>query len=910
VGEKVRLETLLMLSISAARNADYYARLAKAGYYTNAPEEPGKWYGKGAECLGLSGQIQEQDFRRIFEGFHPEDRRRLVQNAGSADRRNAYDLTFTVPKSVSAFWAISDHENRGKIEAIKAEALRRTLDLGSKYVVTRTGRGGEHREPCSLVFALFSHSTSRAEEPNLHTHAVLMNLGVRGDGKTSALDVAEIYRLKMTLGALYRSELARGMKEEFGVRFERVNRSIELLGRDKALCDYWSTRAKEIDHYMKEHGLSGAEAAARACVETRTKKDMETPREEHLKRWVTEAAERGVTAESLLEEMRYAAITTPLHQTPDLRAEIKAAVEERLYAEHSHFTGQKLFQTVAEEAQTSGLSIEEIVSLKEEVEAECKLLYEERNGIRHYTTERTMKLEREYLRNIKELSESTTHHLRASTRKAHLAESLSDEQKLAYLHITGDGQLKFVEGLAGTGKTTFLRHAVRAWKEEGYQTVGAATAAVAAENLSKEAGLDRSGSLAKLFMDYERQGKLDALEEKMKTSWKGHLDELERRGKLSPEKKAELLENQTLKNPLYRAFLDATWKTGSEERTLFNTKPGIDASRIDSKTVMVIDEAAMVGTHDLFQLTEISRTTGAKLVLVGDRGQLQSISPGGAFAGGADRVGKAEVTQIWRQKDEWARNVVYNAAKGSVSDALSKLDEEGKIEFSETQAKAREALIDAWQKEKGESLKETLILTSTVTESENLNRMAQDALLKEGRLNASRPSITSKGSLYFEGDRVMFRKNDRTIGVKNGTFGTIEWISNTGKLTVCLDSGEKRFIDPKSYSEFSLGYASTTHKAQGQTKDKTYILVDDGMIDREMFYVQISRQRRGVKVFVNAEGEGRENAYEAFLKRVSRSNQEVLAHDLERKLREEEKKRVTPHWNHNTGLSQGHSHSR
>lgn len=244
-----------------------------------------------------------------------------------------------------------------------------------------------------------------------------------------------------------------------------------------------------------------------------------------------------------------------------------------------------------------------------------------------------------------------------------------------------------VEGLAGTGKTTFLRQANRAWEKDNYNTIGVALAAVAAENLQKESGIHNSSSLAKFFHDFEKE-----------------------------------------------------------------------ALTVDRKTVIVLDEAAMVGTYDLKKLTDISIQRGAKLVCVGDRNQLQAIDPGGAFAGLADRFGKAELNEIWRQRNdhEWGRKAVYNAAKGAVSISLSQLHDKGKLAFSDTNYEAKKALIEEWAIGK-ESLKETLILTSTTAQADSLNQMAQVVMMKEGKLNMNAPSFKVGEERFFEGDRIIFK---------------------------------------------------------------------------------------------------------------------------------------------------------
>ena len=887
-----------MLSVSGASNSGYYTNLAQVGYYTEAPEKPGQWCGRGADKLKLQGQINPQELTNLFQGFSPDGKSNLTQNAGDPKRRNAYDLTFSAPKSFSVLWAIGKEEDRAKLESIEERAIKTTLDEAQNYIITRTGKAGINREHCELVFAQFPHSTSRAEEPNRHTHCLLMNIGVREDGQTSALDVSDLYRMKMTLGAIYRSELTRMLKEEMLLESERVNRSIELVGRNSELCEHWSSRAKEIDKHMAEHGLSGAEAAAKVCLKTRKTKDMLTPQTEYLKAWSKEAESRGVTYQSLLDDMQQEAQKIAPRDREQQIKEVREKALHRLFSEQSHFTQFKLYQTVAEEAQISGLTLTDIKSIRDDIKQnECKNLHNQKNGVQHYTTKRTYQLEEDFLKNIKKLSDSNSHHINAKTRLSCLTEKFSDEQKLAYLHVTNTGQLKIVEGLAGTGKTTFLRQANEAWLKDDYKTFGVSLSAVAAENLSKEAGIKHSSSLAKFFMEYERQQDFDAQKLEREKSQKDReiqtLHFAESR-ELSRAKTKELLERLTKHSepttPEEHQALEAKGEITHKHRQYLDYAYQIEERRIDDKTVIVLDEAAMVGTQDLKRLTDICQETGAKTVWVGDRAQLQAIDPGGAFGGAADRVGHEELNQIWRQRGdhEWAREAVYNAAKGEVGEALIQLEANGKIEFATTKHEARELLIEAWQQGKTDDLKETLILTSTREEAATLNGLAQEVLISEGKIDPLSQSVESGGMTYYEGDRLMFEKNNRELDVKNGQRGEIEEVTPQGNITVKLDNGEYRHVDPEAYKEFSLAYACTTHKAQGQTVSGTFIMVDDSMIDREAFYVQISRQRDDLQLFVTSEMPAREDAMKEFLSKVGHSNKEVLAHDLAKHLQETE----------------------
>jgi conjugative relaxase-like TrwC/TraI family protein len=276
-------------------------------YYNDSSEAPGKWFGAGAEELGLEGTIDDRGiFKKIFQGFNKQGEK-LVQNAGSNDRRHALDLTFSAPKSFSVLWGIADEEHRKRLELIERKAVESTLEEVADHVFTRRGKGGVVKEKCKIVFALFAHSTSRAEEPQRHTHCLLMNVGVREDGKTSSLETANIYRMKNTLGALYRSELARLLKQEYQLEFERVKNSVELLGRDENLCDFFSSRSKKIEQHLKEYGVADTAAnRERACLFNRESKQKISQRENFI-RWQEQAViQRGVTFDNLLSKMQLA----------------------------------------------------------------------------------------------------------------------------------------------------------------------------------------------------------------------------------------------------------------------------------------------------------------------------------------------------------------------------------------------------------------------------------------------------------------------------------------------------------------------------------------------------------------------------------------------------------------------------
>ena len=171
-------------------HANYYIELAQKDYYTAQGNDAGVWFGGGAEKLGLTGDVDSRAYEHLLWGRSPDGRRDLVQNAGDAHRQTAWDLTFSAPKSVSVLWALGSDDVRGKIETAHRQAVEAALSfLEETTGLTRRGKGGTRMESADLVFALFPHYSSRAFDPQVHTHALLVNLAVRQAILTRCLSV-------------------------------------------------------------------------------------------------------------------------------------------------------------------------------------------------------------------------------------------------------------------------------------------------------------------------------------------------------------------------------------------------------------------------------------------------------------------------------------------------------------------------------------------------------------------------------------------------------------------------------------------------------------------------------------------------------------------------------------------------
>ena len=280
-----------------------------------------------------------------------------------------------------------------------------------------------------------------------------------------------------------------------------------------------------------------------------------------------------------------------------------------------------------------------------------------------------------------------------------------------------------------------------------------------------------------------------------------------------------------------------------------------DHDLLGKHDVLVIDEAGLVGTRQLARVLETAEKAGAKVVLVGDPEQLQAIEAGAAFRGIAAQIGAAEINEVRRQKLDWQKEATQQLATGRTVEALQSYEQAQAIRAAPTREAARKALLVSWReagaRHPGES---RLILSYTRDEVRQLNAQARELRRAAFELGYSEIIPTEQGPREFAvGDRVRFMRNERSLGVKNGSLGTLEGIEG-GVLHVRMDGDEVRWIavDSKSYSHLDHGYATTSHKAQGATVDRTFVLATPHF-DRHATYVALSRHREAATVFYAAE---------------------------------------------------------
>lgn len=288
--------------------------------------------------------------------------------------------------------------------------------------------------------------------------------------------------------------------------------------------------------------------------------------------------------------------------------------------------------------------------------------------------------------------------------------------------------------------------------------------------------------------------------------------------------------------------------SGIASRTIASMEHGWKQGRdlLTSRDVLVIDEAGMVGTRQLERVLSHAAEAGAKVVLVGDPQQLQSIEAGAAFRSIHERHGGAEIGEVRRQREDWQRDATRDLATGRTGDAIHAYDKHGMVHAAPTREQARGELIDRWDRERqANSDVPRIILTHTNDEVRALNEAARQKMRDAGELGADVHVAAERGARTFApGDRVMFLQNERGLGVKNGTLGTVEQVSPQS-MTVRADDGRAVSFDLKDYKKIDHGYAATIHKAQGMTVDRSHVLATPGM-DAHGSYVALSRHRDGM----------------------------------------------------------------
>ena len=518
--------SLKKIHASSAAAAKYFA-----GYYAEAGAEavgdsegaatgepPGRWHGAGAEKLGLAGNISKADLEAILSGTHPKTGEQLiapqkdrVTNGRDLKAIAARDLTFSAPKSVSAVWAAGNDAQRAGVTEAHNRAVTAALDYlrenGMRYPTGHAGGGGFLKG--DAVVALFEHSTSRANDPQLHTHALVF-FGVREDGQIKRIDfdMSQIH----AAGAVYRSALAAELQRQ-GFEVERADPKegfFRIAGVPTELERDWSKRRAQVEAALREAGRTDAVTSSKAAAATRA--DKENPnRQMNFGRWTEEAKAHGFGPEAI-ENLRgrvgSAAGMEPGKTDEELIAE---AMDKSVVMSEA-----KLARVVYADS-VGRYGPEAAAARLAALRASLVTLERQKNGRTEtrLTTQAVLDREARIVVNARALADNRSHAIRGESVEKAIAKlnaklskkspgaAMTAEQMAMVRGATDARGLVLVQGHAGAGKTFTLKPVVDLYLEREYQVIGASTSGKAAQVLGRDAGIE-SDTIAKLKIRLER----------------------------------------------------------------------------------------------------------------------------------------------------------------------------------------------------------------------------------------------------------------------------------------------------------------------------------------------------------------------------------------------------------------------
>ncbi len=784
-------------------------------YYTgSAKEPPGVWYvgldsGNSRQSgLGIvDGQkfgavevsLDIDRFHSLTKGFHPENGSKLVQNAGDKNRVSFHDFTLSAPKSVSVIWSQADEVTKEKIELAQETSARTFLDFMSSKSYSRQGKGGVIKSAAPLRGAIFGHGSSREDDPQLHSHCVVMNVCERENGTTGALETMEMMRWQGAAASLYHADLAWEMRKlEFSI--EKVGNLFEVAGVPEETREAFSQRRAQIVAAVKskleEMGLEpDAELASRglfqaATVETRNAKN-ELTREELIEIWHDRGAALGFTQVQVALIMNAG---EAVELTDDeLLIEARAAVSE-ITNNHAIFKEPALLTKIAVQL-VGRASPSQILKTIETIKQKDLLTTESVNkaGLAEqiFTTREMLVLERQMLKL------ANRHDGKHVLDKVDLPDSLDPEQLAAAVAATSDtNAVSVVEGAAGAGKTFTMAAISRAYELNGYSVTGLSGSWSAALNLQEAAKLNDAHAI---------------------TGWVNSV----RAGKVS----------------------------------------------INSKSMIVVDEAGMVGSRDIKNVLELAKEAGAKVILLGDTLQQKAISAGDPLRLIAQQNGSSRLDVIRRQVNESDRVSVLKFFAGQAKEGLKPYLERGDVKLGQGAAATNDLLIKDWaDSQRTNPGKSHLILATDRKSVAELNALAHQALKTQGQLGEGvmvKNIECRKEADFVEmsiGDQVVFRVTNNLEGVKNKDAGQIESIDRgtngdtlfirTKKGLVEVDTSKDAWQHKDGGLGIQHAYACTSYSSQGLTVDATFVK-DSTALARDSAGVVMSRHRDTCKVYID-----------------------------------------------------------
>ncbi len=887
--------TVSMRKMSAGKGFEYLLRSVAAGdgnralttpltrYYAEAGTPPGRWMGSGLGEFG-QGQIVEdsvvtqsqlalllgmgrdpvtgdqlgrayQEFPTVpqriakrIEGIEPglseaeceleitkiekEENRKGPQSAVAG-----FDFTFSVPKSVSVLWGVVDAGTQALIVEAHHEAVAQVVAfLEREVALTRAGSNARNgavaqHEILGIAAAAYDHWDSRAGDPQLHTHVVISNkVRTAYDRRWRSLDSIPIHRCVVAISEHYNAVLADTLTRTFGVQWDRRERgkdrrrALEVTGVPEELVSEFSNRSRAIDietdrlieKYVADHGRRPSK---RVIVELRAEATLATREEKHVHSLADLTAGWRNRASRLLgaEATQWArTITLNAARPPMLRAddvpldlivEVGSSVVEQvsekrstwrhwnLWAEASRQTMEWRFASVQDREAVVGMVVDAAtrasLSLTPPELALSPAVFRREDGSSRFRPRHSTVFSSADLLAAEDRLLARANNTKAATVDLEVVEEVTNQEVLG--HLLSSEQAQTLATIAVSGRQVdLLIGPAGAGKTTAMRALHAAW--TAAHGKDSVIGLAPSAAAAQVLA--EDLG----VECDNTAKWLHEYD----RGRIT---------------------------FGNDQ-------------------LVIIDEATLAGTLTLDRLTGLAADAGAKVLLVGDWAQLQSVEAGGAFALlAASREDTPELTEVRRFTNEWEKAASLDLRFGRTEGIATYLHHDRVREG--TTAEMIDAAYVAWRSDLRAGLASILVTEATQSVID-LNQRARAERIFDGETAAGREVDLVDGTQASAGDLIITRSNDRRIRslrggwVRNGDRWRITDVLGDGAIVV-RRLGRRlgaTVVLPAGYvaDHVDLGYAITAHRAQGITVDTAHV-VASGATTRENFYVSMTRGR-------------------------------------------------------------------
>ena len=800
---------------AALRFARYLLEEAARGdrYYTHDGDQdaPTRWHGP-EELLRSFGidpdkPVELRHLGPLMQGFSPVTKKPIRPAGSNGTRVAGIDLSYSPPKEVSALWATTSPERRAQLEAAQQKAVKSTLKRIEREValVRRKTKNVQSFEKAKGLLATeVMHTTSRLgkdqdehgiPDPQLHSHIVVL-AAERKDGVLAAIESKQLYRSARENGAWYRAELAANLKE-LGLGIERHQgngeRYFGVRGVSKPLSQHWSSRTEDVHRAANLFRQRYGREPGPGELDSIT---LTTRGSKSAAPPETiDATWRifGATQDQTLERSEEAFQDSGRHDDPNV--DLAKELIANVTRESSTISTHEL-QAKAYELAAGVCRPAEADKLVERLIDSGELLQLE-DGT--WTTRELRELEEKTLeiavRHTTDVAAPVSEQALKQARREiakQIKGTLSQEQREALQTITGAGTVALMVGHAGSGKGVVISTAARAWQLTGVEVIGTAIAGATAQRLRDEARLDRA---------YTADGLIKGIAS----------------GRI----------------------------------------------RIGPSTVIVFDEAAMADHYRLAPLVALVAQHGARLLLVGDAAQISAIGPGGLFPALEGRVPTAELTEVFRANHEWERRAWEQIRAGEPGPALVAYQAHERLHITDTRSEAAEAMVENWDRTRNSIPGQAVMVTDASNlERDQMNAMAQERRLQAGELGAHQVELPDKPYGLRAGDEIIFTAKFPVPAqerIENGITGTVIATSRTDQdITIRTHEHEPRDVrvNPKEFSELSLGYATHITKGQGITIETSGVLIGGWQTDKEHAYVTVSRAREETQIYVSREDLG------------------------------------------------------